>query len=64
MPMGPPDSPPVYEMPTEKAYLLIELLDRNEDTRLPFKRPGETDEEYQKRGIVARIKRRFSGHPI
>jgi hypothetical protein len=48
-------------MPTEKAYLLIELLDRNEDIRLPFKREGEAGEEHPKRGIAVRIMRRFSG---
>lgn len=60
MPMGPPDSLPVYEMPTEKAYLLIEVV----DVCLPRPQPGIPDDEYKKPGIVARIIRRFSGRPM
>ncbi len=64
MPMGTPDSPPVYEKPTEKAYLLIKLVDRNEEIRIPLRPEGNADDEDAKPGIVTRIIRRLSGRPI
>lgn len=64
MPMGTPDSPLVYEKPTEKAYLLIELVDRDEPIGFVLPEEGKTVEDGMKPGILSRFIHRFSGRPI
>jgi hypothetical protein len=62
--MGTPDSPLVYEKPTEKAYLLIELVDLDGPIRFALPEEGETVGKRTKPGILSRFIRRFSGRPI
>ncbi len=59
--------PPVYEMPTEKAFLRIEVVGQDEVGETVSTGPKDMDEaihEEKKPGIFARITRWSSGRPI
>ncbi len=59
--------PPVYEMPTEKAFLHIEVVSKHEADETISTAPEDKDEaihEERKPGFFARITRWSSGHPI
>lgn len=64
MSMGTSDSPPVYEMPTEKAYLIIKLVPPNESAHLLLQEEEKAGEEDTDAGIVAQIIGRLFRRPI
>jgi methylase of polypeptide subunit release factors len=59
--------PPVYEMPTEKAFLHIEVVSKHETDETISTAHEDKDEaihEEKKPGFFTRITRRLSGYPI
>jgi hypothetical protein len=55
MTIGNPDSPPAYEMPTQRALLRIELVDVSQTVGEPSANGGEAVHEDKKPGISGRI---------